>query len=129
EEKRLNGVLGLAGVIEDGGREKLREDEMAVGGPAKRVDEIAERLIPTRVFLPFEETAALAAGVLDPDVVVLERVVEFCFEFAVDGIDDAAVRSISEGSDFLVDRLEGLAEILRFAYAPDGRIVYSIYRK
>jgi len=31
----------------------------------------------------------------------------------VDGIDDAAVRSVGEGGDVFVDGLEGLVEILR----------------
>src|SRR2546430_10801105 len=47
----------------------------------------------------FEETTALAAGVLDPDVVVLERVVDFCFHPAVDGINDAAVGGVREGGE------------------------------
>ncbi len=54
----------------------------------------------------------LAAGVLQPDVVVFE-VVELGFETAVDGIDDAAVGSVGEGGDVFVDGLEGLVEILR----------------
>src|SRR5260370_19347887 len=66
----------------------------------------------TRVFLSFEETAALAASVLDPDVVVLKRVVDFCFPLAIDGIDDASVGGVGEGGDFFVDGLEGLVEIL-----------------
>src|SRR2546430_1517025 len=60
----------------------------------------------------FEETTALAAGVLDPDVVVLERVVDFCFHPAVDGINDAAVGGVREGGDIFVDGLERFVEIL-----------------
>src|SRR5260370_23764301 len=85
---------------------------MAGGGQAEGIDEITEILIAARVFLSFEETAALAASVLDPDVVVLERVVDFCFHFAIDGIDDAAVGGVGEGGDLLVDGLEGLVEVL-----------------
>src|SRR5260370_18822829 len=114
EEHCLEGVFRLTGVIENRRGEKLREDEMPVGGPAERVDEIAERLIAARVFLPFEEAAAFAVGVLKPDVVVLKRVVDFCFHSAVDGIDDAAVGSVGEGGNFLVDGLERLVEILGF---------------
>ena len=85
---------------------------MAVGGPAKGVDEIAESLSATRVFLPFQESAALAASVLDPDVIMFERVVNFCFHSAIDGIGDASVRRVSEGGDVLVDGLERFVEIL-----------------
>src|SRR5260370_34549914 len=114
EEHCLEGVFRLTGVIENRRGEKLREDEMPVGGPAERVDEIAERLIAARVFLPFEEAAAFAVGVLKPDVVVLKRVVDFCFHSAVDGIDDAAVGGVGEGGDFVVDGLERFVEILGF---------------
>ena len=85
---------------------------MAVGRPAEPIDQIAEDLRAARIFLSFEETAAFAAEVLDPDVVVLERVVDFCFHPAIDGINDAAVRSVGEGSDVFVDGLERLVEVL-----------------
>src|SRR6202040_2412345 len=49
---------------------------------------------------------------LNPNVVVLERVVEFCFHSAIDGIDDAAVGGVGEGGDFLVDGLERFVEVL-----------------
>jgi len=111
EKKRLEGVLGLAGVVDDGGGEKLREDEMTVGGPAEGVDEVAEGLRAASVFLAFEESAALAVGFLEPDIVVLE-VVGSCFEFAIDGIDDAAVGGVGEGGDFVVDGLERFVKIL-----------------
>src|SRR5260370_1362705 len=114
EEHRLEGIFRLTAVIENRRGEKLREDEMTVGGPAERVDEIAEGLIAARILLPFEETTALATCVLDPDVVVLERVVDFRFHSAVDGIDDAAVGGVGEGGDFLVDGLERFVEILGF---------------
>src|SRR5207248_162596 len=111
----------LAAVVQNGRGEELREEEMAVGGPAKGVDEIAESLSATRVFLPFQESAALAASVLDPDVIMFERVVNFCFHSAIDGIGDASVRRVSEGGDVLVDGLERFVEnITAFAYAPDG---------
>src|SRR5207302_6084540 len=60
----------------------------------------------------FEETAALAASVLDPDVVVLERIVNFCFHSAIDGIRDASIGGVSEGGDVFVDGLERLVEVL-----------------
>jgi hypothetical protein len=63
--------------------------------------------------LSFEKAAALAAGFLEPDVVVFERVVGFCFELAIHGIDDAAVGRESESGDFFVDALKRLVEILR----------------
>src|SRR5439155_12402537 len=108
----LERVFRLAAVIEDRGGEELREEEMPVGRPAEPVDEIAENLRAARVFLSFEETAALAASVLNPDVVVLERVVDFCFRPAIDGVSDAAVGGVSEGGDVFVDGLERLIEIL-----------------
>src|ERR1700687_2580663 len=114
EEKSLEGVFGLAGIVDNGGGEELGENHAAVGRPAEGIDEIAERVIPARVFLAFEETAALAASVLDPDVVVLERVVEFCFDSAIDGIDDAAIGGVGEGGDFLVDGLERLFKVFGF---------------
>src|SRR5260370_31760544 len=89
EEHRLERVFRLAAVIQNRGGEKLREDEMTVGGPAERVDEIAERLIAARVFLPFDEAAAFAVGVLTPHAVVLKRVADFRCHSAVDGIYDA----------------------------------------
>src|SRR5207302_7676589 len=98
--------------IEDRGGEELREEEMAVGRPVEPVDQIAEDLRAAGVFLSFEETAALAAEVLDPDVVVLERVVDFCFHPAIDGINDAAVGGVREGGDVFVDGLERLVEVL-----------------
>src|SRR2546429_6509340 len=85
---------------------------MAVGRPAEPVDDIAEDLRASRIFLSFKDAAALSASVLDPDVVVLERVVDFCFHPAIDGINDAAVRSVGEGSDVFVDGLERLVEVL-----------------
>src|SRR6266403_2442613 len=85
---------------------------LAVRRPAEPVDEIAERLGAARVFLSFEETAALAAEVLNPDVVVLERVVNFCFHSAINGVNDAAVGGVGEGGDVLVDGLERFVEIL-----------------
>jgi len=41
------------------------------------------------------------------------EVVELGFETAMDGIDDAAVRSVGEGGDVFVDGLEGFVETLR----------------
>ncbi|OLC95315.1 MAG: hypothetical protein AUH86_12230 [Acidobacteria bacterium 13_1_40CM_4_58_4] len=84
---------------------------MAVGRPAEPIDHIAERLIAAREFLAFEEAAALAAGVLEPDVIVLE-VILLGFELAVNRVGNAAVGSEGEGGDFFVDGLEGLVEIL-----------------
>ena len=114
EEQRLRGILRFAGVVNDGGGEKFGEEHAAVRRPAKRVDDVAERLVAAREFLAFENAAALAASVLNPDVVVFE-VVEFGFEVAVDGEDDAAVGRVGKGGDFLVDGLDWFVEILRTA--------------
>ena len=111
EDQRLEGILCSAGFVSHGGGKKLGENEMAVGRPAEGIDDVAEGLVAAAEFLAFEKAAALAAGVLEPDVVVFE-VVELGFEFAVDGVDDAAVGSVGEGGDFFVDGLEGLVEIL-----------------
>ena len=58
----MEGIFRFAAVVDDRRDEKLREDEMAVGGPAERVDQVAEGLCAARVFLAFEEAAALAIG-------------------------------------------------------------------
>jgi len=108
----LERVFRLAAIIEDRGGEEHREEEMAVGRPAEPVDQIAENLRAARVFLSFKETTAFSAEVLDPDVVVLERVVDFCFHPAIDGVDNAAVGGVREGGDIFVDGLERFVEIL-----------------
>src|SRR5882724_286054 len=113
EEKGLEGVFCLAGVVDHGGGEQLGEDDAAVGGESERVADVAEGLVAAGEFLAFEKAAALARGVLQPDVVVFE-VVELGFETAVDGIDDAAVGSVGESGDLFVDGLQGLVEILSF---------------
>jgi hypothetical protein len=112
QHKRLEGIFRFAAVVDDRRDKKLREDEMPIRGPAERVDQIAEGLRAARVFLAFEEAAALAVGFLEPNVVVLERVEDFCFDFAIGGVNDAAVRSVGEGGDVLVDGLERLVEVL-----------------
>ena len=61
--------------------------------------------------MAFEKAAALAAGVLEPNVIVLE-LVELGLETAIDGVGDAAVGAEGEGGDFFVDGLERLVEIL-----------------
>ena len=75
------------------------------------VDGVGKECIAAGEFVALEKAAALAVGFLEPDVVVLE-IVFFGFDVAADGIDDAAVGSKREGSDFIVDVLERLVEIL-----------------
>ena len=111
EEKSLEGVFGFAGVVDDGRGEKFGEDDAAVGGEAERISDVAEGLVAASEFLAFEEAAMLAAGVLQPNVIVFE-VVELGFEIAVNGVDDAAVGSVGEGGDVFVDGLERLVEVL-----------------
>jgi hypothetical protein len=62
--------------------------------------------------LAFEKAAALAAGVLEPDVIVLE-LIEFGFETAIDGVGYAAVGAEGKSCDIFVDGLERLVEVLR----------------
>ena len=45
--------------------------------------------------------------------VVLESVEDFGFDFAIGGVDDAAVRSVGESGDFFVYVGDGLVEVLR----------------
>ncbi len=124
EEHGLEGVFGPAGIVDDGSGEKFGENHAAVGRPAEGIDDVTERTITTSELLAFEETTALAARILKPNIVVLE-VVFFGLEMAIDGIGDAAVGGVGEGGDFLVDGLEWLVEILSFggrqrAAAHDG---------
>jgi hypothetical protein len=68
-------------------------------------------LVTAREFVALEEAAALAVGVLDPDVVVLQ-IVFFGLDVVPDGVGDAAIGGEREGGDFFVDVLDGLVEIL-----------------
>src|SRR2546430_150435 len=111
EEKGHEGIFGPAGIVDDGSGEKTGEDEVSIRRPAEGINDVAEGLVAVVEFLAFEKTAALAVGVLEPGVIVLE-VVELGFEVAMNGIDDAVVGSKREGSDVFVDGLEGLIEIL-----------------
>src|SRR6266850_4097493 len=111
EEQSLEGVFCFAGVVDHGAGEQLGEDDVAVSGEAERISDVAEGLVAAGKFLAFEEPAALAASVLQPDVVVFE-VVELGFVVAMDGIDDAAIGSVGEGGDVFVDGLERLLETL-----------------
>ena len=70
ENESHGGIDGLAGLIDRCGR-KLREKQVPVGRPAKRIDVIGERGGGALKFLADEDAAALATRVLDPDVVVL----------------------------------------------------------
>src|SRR5205085_6312029 len=110
EEQRLDGVGGVAAVV-DGGGEKLDEEIAAVRRPANRVREIAEELVAARVFLTLEKAVAMAASILDPDVVVLE-VVALGFQFVIDGKGDGVVGTEGEGGDFVVDGAERILEVL-----------------
>jgi hypothetical protein len=91
EQERLEGVCGVAAVVFDRSGHQLGEKIVAVGGPAKGIDQVAHELIAARILLTFEKAAALAVAVLDPHVIVLQ-VVFFGFEVVVDGKDDGAAR-------------------------------------
>lgn len=111
ESERGEGVFGAAVLVNDGGGEKLGEEHVAIRRPVEGIDGVGEEFVAAGEFVALEEFAALAVGVLEPDVVVLE-VVLFGFDVAADGIDDATVGSEAEGGDFFVDILEGLVEVL-----------------
>lgn len=111
KEKRLNGVDGVAAILLNGGGEKLDEEIVAVGRPTDGIGQVTDELVAARVFLAFEKAAALAACVLNPDVVVLE-VVLFGFEVVVNGKSDAAVGAEGKGGDFLVDGGKRFVEVL-----------------
>jgi hypothetical protein len=102
EEQRLEGVFGFTGIVDDGGGEEFGEYHAAVGRPAEGIDDVTERPVAAAVFLAFEQAAALAVGILEPDVIMLE-VVFLGFEIAMDGEGDAAIGGIGEGGDVFVD--------------------------
>ncbi len=95
----------------DGGDEKLGKEIAAVGRPADGIGEIAEQLVVARVFLAFQETMAMAASILDPEVVVLE-VVLLGFELVIDGKGDSVVGTEGKRGDFVVDGTERVVEVL-----------------
>ena len=84
---------------------------MAIGRPAKGIDDVAERLVAAAELLAFEQATALAVGFLKPDVVVFE-VILLGFEVSMDGINDAAIGGISKGIDVVINVDERLVEIL-----------------
>src|SRR5260370_8908182 len=103
EEQRLEGVFGFTGIVDDGGGEEFGEYHAAVGRPAEGIDDLTERPVAAAVFLAFEQAAALAVGVLEPNVIMLD-VVFLGFEIAMDGEGDAAVGGIGERRDAVIDR-------------------------
>lgn len=103
EGERLEGVFG-ATFFDDGGGEKLREDQTAVGGPMEGIDGVGEKFFAAVELVALKEAASFAVGVLNPDIVVLQ-IVFFSFDVAADGVGDASVGSEAEGGDFFVDVL------------------------
>jgi len=131
-------VLSLAGLVDDERGEKLREEIAAIGRPTEAVHRIRKRGVGEiefgieLAFFPgdrffvavdedgvfidgkfraFEDAAALAVGVLNPDVVVLE-IVFFVVNVAADAESDATVGRDGEGGEFFVDGEGGFVELL-----------------
>lgn len=105
------GIFGAATFVNHARGEELREEHASVGRPAESVDSIGEKRVAAIEFVALEQTAALAVGVLDPDIIVLQ-IVFLGFDVAAHGIDDAAVGSEREGGNFVVDILERFVEVL-----------------
>src|SRR5262249_7429145 len=111
ESERVNGIFGAIGFVERAG-EELHEEHAAVGRPGEAFDGVGERAVAARELLAFENAFALAAGVDDPDVVVLE--VEFLdLEALIHTECDTPIGPEGEGSDFIVDGLHRLVELRR----------------
>src|SRR5207302_602507 len=109
EEKRLDGVGGVAALVLHGGGHELDKEIAAVRRPANGVHEVAEQLIVARIFLAFEKMASLAVWLVNPDVVVLE-VVKLGFELVIGGKSDGVVGTEGEGGDFVVDGMKRIVE-------------------
>ena len=102
ESQHGEGVFGAAVFVDDSGGEKLGENHAAIGRPVERVHGVGKEFVAASEFVALKNFTALAAGVLDPDVVVL-KVVLFGLDVATNRKDDAAVGREAEGGDFFVD--------------------------
>src|SRR5579883_127076 len=107
----VDGVFGFSRFVENGRGEELSKEIFSAWGPAKGVHDVGEGLSATEEFFALEDAATLAAGFLDPDIVVLE-VVLLGLKAAIYGVNDAAIGGKGEGGDFVVDGLQRLIDFL-----------------
>jgi len=138
DDERHEFVLSLAGFVDDERREELREEIAAIGRPAEAVHRVRKRSIGEiefRIefaffpgdgffvavdedgvfvdgeFRAFEDAAAFAVGVLNPNVVVLE-IVFFVVDVPADTESDATVGGDGESRQLFVDGEGGFVELL-----------------
>lgn len=103
-------IGSFAGVF-DGGYEHLSKDQVVVRRPAEGIDDVAELLVAPKKFFTLQDATGFAAGLLNPDIVMLEFVL-FGFDGLIDGVNDAAIGGVGKGGDIFVDGLQRFVDVL-----------------
>jgi len=103
-------VAGGAAVVGNHGDKKLGKDGVAVGREVESIDAVTEKRIAVDEFFALQNAAALAVGILKPDIVPLQ-IVLFGFQKLANGINDAAIGAEGEGGDVFVDGMQRLFQV------------------
>src|SRR6267378_1989103 len=110
ERKGHDGILRGAVLVDHRSGYELGKNHPAIGRPAKRIDDVAERRVAAREFLALQQPAPLASGFLQPDIVALQ-IVLLGVKMVPRGIDNAPVRRESKSRNVVINIEQRLFDV------------------